>query len=875
MPVSPAHRACVVVLTAALSVVGYALFVGQADNATAAVAPGSTVRASLTDAGLESPQGGSEQQVSGDGRSVVFSSRSPLAQPADEQTRNVYVRDLVRGRTVLISRGQFTIPEPPTTTTPPPPTTEPPPPTIGLRSRPLLSFAAQQQPVPGETAADDDSFEPTISGDGRYVAFTSWAGNIVEVGESFQTLIGVDRDPDGDGEFDELKPNNEMDHRFFAISIPFQSAASQNPTGIQLSADGSRAVWQERAPVSAGFRYVGKTALLRSPGNGEIGTPFTAEFLATGLEGSPAVSAQTQEEPAISADGRFAVTTSSYTFPTGAAFQAIVRHELATGVNQRVDLDEDGQLVATADIEVFRPAISGDGSVISFVAQRDEDYQPNVYVVRPDVPDSELVSRDVAGNPVNGTMPALSADGRYVAFATDGFRVHDGQDGPVRDEFFSSCVLPQNDLNVTNRMLATVPPVVEDRDRRTACQVVIRDLVSDRERRAAELPRLPAALASVSSDEGCADDGVACGGNDDSPPSTGSASPSLTADGRTVAFSSAADDLISPDDNEFTDVFAHTFEPAITGDPVQFGTVTVGTSVSRTATVRHVGFGPLPVEEVTITGAGAGDYVLGAGTCVGTVLHQGGTCLASVRFTPSQDGNRPATLRVKVRGNRLFTIDLIGTGGEAPPGGAELSAGPDPADFGPRLLLSTGPGVPVTVRNTGGSPMTVSAVDLASPDFAAGGCVGATVPAGGSCVITVTYSPQGPALPADRSAVLRITSTAPGGPHLVGVRGQVVQPVLDVNPGVIAPGRVTTATGIGFPPGRTVTLSFTTAVGGATAVTDSTGRFSAQLLVFPKASVGQRTVVATVDGATPVIAADKPLLIVINTVSPAEFVGRG
>ncbi|HVK21365.1 MAG TPA: choice-of-anchor D domain-containing protein, partial [Actinokineospora sp.] len=310
-----------------------------------------------------------------------------------------------------------------------------------------------------------------------------------------------------------------------------------------------------------------------------------------------------------------------------------------------------------------------------------------------------------------------------------------------------------------------------------------------------------------------------------------------------------------------------------------FGTVTIGTTVTRTATVEHVGFGPLPVEEVTITGPGAGDYTLSTGTCLDAVLHLGGSCLEGIRFTPTDDGARPATLRIRVRGNRLFTVDLVGTGTPEPtvPENAELVAGPDPAEFGPRLLLSTGPAVDVKISNTGGSPMTISAVELPGPDFAVNpaGCLGVTVPPGGSCTMPVTYSPQGPALPVDRAGVLRITSDAPGGPRLVAVRGQAIQPVLDVNPGVIAPGRVTAATGIGFPPGRTVTLGFTTAVGGATATTNADGRFTVQLLVFPKASVGQRIVVATVDGAVPVIAADKPLLVVINTVSPAEFVGRG
>ncbi|HVK20121.1 MAG TPA: hypothetical protein VM677_02050, partial [Actinokineospora sp.] len=498
MPVSPARQAGAVALAAVLIVGGYSVFFSQANDAAAAVAPGSTARASVTDAGLESPNGGRDQQISGDGRSVVFSSRAELAQPVEDEARNIFVRDLVRGRTVLISRGQFTIPDPPTSS----------PPVPGLRSRPLLSFAAQPVPVPGETAADDDSFEPTISADGRYVAFASEASNIVPVGTEPLTLIGVDRDPDGDGDFDELKAaSTAMDHRFFAISIPLQGAPSVVPSAIRLSGDGGRAVWQERVSPTD-YRDRTKTAVLRSPVTGQVGTPVTAAFLPTGLDGSSTASAQRQEEPAISADGRFVVTCSEY-LDGESLFSTIVRHEFATGANKRVDLEPNGTPIGSGNVEVFLPTISGDGSAVAFVAQDDEEYQPNIYLVRPDVPASELVSLDTAGQPINATMPALSADGRYLAFATDALGVHDGIDGPIRDENTDNCVVPQSDLTLVNRVM-TLPPIEDRRQVRTACQVVARDLVADRERAAAGLPRLPAALASVSADEACADDGVAC-----------------------------------------------------------------------------------------------------------------------------------------------------------------------------------------------------------------------------------------------------------------------------------------------------------------------------------------------------------------------------
>jgi hypothetical protein len=52
------------------------------------------------------------------------------------------------------------------------------------------------------------------------------------------------------------------------------------------------------------------------------------------------------------------------------------------------------------------------------------------------------------------------------------------------------------------------------------------------------------------------------------------------------------------------------------------------------------------------------------------------------------------------------------------------------------------------------------------------------------------------------------------------------------------------------------------------------GTFRASLLILPKAAIGDFTVVATVSDA-PVVNAEKPLLVVTPTVSPADFVVRG
>jgi hypothetical protein len=140
-----------------------------------------------------------------------------------------------------------------------------------------------------------------------------------------------------------------------------------------------------------------------------------------------------------------------------------------------------------------------------------------------------------------------------------------------------------------------------------------------------------------------------------------------------------------------------------------------------------------------------------------------------------------------------------------------------------------------------------------------------------TCQVTIRFSPTAPG---DRPAVLRFVDNAPGGDaHLIGLAGKGGTPVIQLSPAVTQPGRVVTVTGTGYAPNRTVTITIAGSVETSKAVADATGVFSQSLLIFPKSSVGNRLVTATVDGTT--LKAERPLLVVNPTVTPADFVVRG
>jgi Tol biopolymer transport system component len=107
------------------------------------VSSGVIQRVSLTSGGVQFSRGTSIlPSLSADGRWVAFASTAPLADPAarpeqaESPVRQVYLRDLVAGTTVLVSR-----------------------------------------PVRGARPNGDSSI-PSLSGDGRYVAFASEASNL-------------------------------------------------------------------------------------------------------------------------------------------------------------------------------------------------------------------------------------------------------------------------------------------------------------------------------------------------------------------------------------------------------------------------------------------------------------------------------------------------------------------------------------------------------------------------------------------------------------------------------------------------------------------------------------------------------------------------
>ncbi|MER7577782.1 choice-of-anchor D domain-containing protein, partial [Streptomyces sp. NPDC126514] len=637
---------------------------------------------------------GGDASVSADGRYVAFTSSEELDAGISTLRRNVYVRDRVAGETFLISRGQ-----------------------IVARDR-----------VFGEQSADGDSYAPSISADGRYVAFITTATNFhtTDTDHSPDVII-CDRNPTGDGVFDQRTPTGFMKYRFVYAGKPAlakgERIAGNREALPSLAAQGTAVAWQDVVPAASGGRErseVFVTRLAKDP-RGRVG-PAAVQRVRVRVPGQRVVGAYA---PVLSADGRALVVTVVLASSAMTGVRAVVVVDLATGRQSRLDVDErqapfkarPGALDSQAGMPgAGQAVISGSGRVVAFSFSPSPGAPSRVVLVDRD-PDgnrvfgpgageetqSQVMSRDTGDAVVHGMQPGLSADGRYVAFVSTDPRVY-GMQGQARGE----------------------------------ARVVVREWHADAERGRGAAP---AGQSAVAVDQAAGPAGGA---------------PVLSADGAVVAFTSAGR---GASDRQ---VLAHAFLPGLRASAgVRWEDTAVTQHSKGVLTLEHTGFGPLPIRAVRVQGTHGDDFtVLPSSTCPKAVLHRGDTCQVAMRFAPEASGVRSADVRVSYRGP--------GTGLTVPVRGLALAevrsvlVDDQAPDFGARRVGDAAQERSVTVTNSGTVPVTVSSAKITGPghpdDYRITDNTCTTpLPPTRTCTLTLTHTPKatGP-----RNADLTLTTTA-------------------------------------------------------------------------------------------------------------------
>ncbi|WP_190278917.1 beta strand repeat-containing protein [Dokdonella koreensis] len=197
----------------------------------------------------------------------------------------------------------------------------------------------------------------------------------------------------------------------------------------------------------------------------------------------------------------------------------------------------------------------------------------------------------------------------------------------------------------------------------------------------------------------------------------------------------------------------------VTPGSLDFGSVAVGsTSPVQSVTLGNSGGAPL---QVTALSAAAAPFAQSGGTCgaVPITIAAGASCTVGYTFAPTTAGPASQTLTVTANVPGGGSIMLSGTGTQG-----SLTLAPASLDFGPVAIGSTSPVQSVTLGNSGGAPLQVTALGAAAAPFAqSGGTCGAlpiTIAAGASCTVGYTFAPAaaGPA-----SQTLTVTANVPGG----------------------------------------------------------------------------------------------------------------
>ena len=380
-------------------------------------------RVSLSGGGVQANGDSTRPAVSADGRFVAFASVASNLVAKDTNSRSdIFVRDRLTGATTRVS------------------------------------LAA------GGIQANGDSAAPSISADGRFVAFQSKADNLVPGDtNSFKDIFVHDRrtgitmrvslgDDGGEGNSDSVQPAISADGRFVAFSsfaanlvdgdtngredVFVRDLAGSTTILVSVDAEGGPANHLSRAPaISADGRFVAFESLASDLVEGD-GNGFTDVFVrdtvsqATVLisvSGSGEQGNQISHSPSISADGHKVAFISASTnlvlgdynnFP-----DAFVR-DWTNETTLRVSVASGGG--ESAGGPVSWAVISEDGGFVAFASQQNgivvDDFNSDEDVFLHDIEGilTARVSISSAGVEANApsNSPAITRFGAHVVFST-------------------------------------------------------------------------------------------------------------------------------------------------------------------------------------------------------------------------------------------------------------------------------------------------------------------------------------------------------------------------------------------------------------------------------------------------------------------------
>ncbi|MDT5295109.1 MAG: hypothetical protein QOJ76_1989, partial [Acidobacteriota bacterium] len=524
--------------------------------------------------------------ISANGRFVTFDSFASNLTPADTNSAaDIFVRDLQTGATALVSVNQA-----------------------------------------GTASGNGSSINPVVSADGRFIAFESRASDLVA--------------NDTNGRSDVFVRDMQTGvTTMLSLNVAGTNGGNGDSTRAVISADGSVVSYESAAPdLVADDNNLSDDVFARDLVNG-ITRLVSVNSAGTGSGNNRSFRtgrglSDAFFRRAISADGRVVVFESDATnltaLPDTNGKPDVFARDLGNATTRLVSVNRSG--TASGNRESYHPTISANGQVVVFES-RASDLVPN------DTNDvQDLLARNLQtnvtmavninrfGNISNTAASAengdLSADGRFVAFqsAANDLVANDTNKNsfPIRftDVFVrdlqagTTTLVSINSAGTDSGDDVAFQPAISGDGRYVAFLSMSRDLDADISKpvdsgdiyvRDMQTGRTRMVSVSRTGDAGSNGD---------------TRFPSISADGRFVAFESTGDNLVASDANDRRDIFA----TAVNGQ-VRFssGAYVVGESggaATITLTRNAAGSGPVIVSYGTHGGSAASgsDYIPQSGT---------------------------------------------------------------------------------------------------------------------------------------------------------------------------------------------------------------------------------------------------------------------
>ncbi|MCA9936452.1 MAG: carboxypeptidase regulatory-like domain-containing protein [Ardenticatenaceae bacterium] len=267
------------------------------------------------------------------------------------------------------------------------------------------------------------------------------------------------------------------------------------------------------------------------------------------------------ENPDISGDGRFVVfesTATNLVTDDSNNQRDIFLHDRSSGTTTLLSLTHDGEL---ANGDSANAAIAADGGFVAFeslarnLVISDTNLMNNIFVRDLTTDAIALISVGAGGEPANGMSfsPELSADGRYITFYANATNLVANDTTPNFDIFLhdrqtGDTVRVSQDAQGGEASGDSFLPVISDDGRFIAYISIADNLVSGDTNNSFDVfvyDRTTGQNQLISRTT------AGLIGNGDS------FIPTLSADGRTITFFSAATNLVADDTNGAWDVFLH------------------------------------------------------------------------------------------------------------------------------------------------------------------------------------------------------------------------------------------------------------------------------------------------------------------------------